>query len=802
MAPELVEDRMVRSVSGATLAALAFLTGWASIGAAQAGKVYTAADYAQAERFMDYNVNPLVYHTVEDPTWLGDGRFWYRDSGADGVTFVLVDPSKRTKTTAFDQGKMAAALNEANSNASMGIPSPIVAGRLPIDDLRLENDDHSVLLKIGTKLVRCDLSGGGCKSAGNVLPDLYVVSPDGKKAAFIRENNLWVRDVASEREKQLTKDGVADFGYATDNAGWSHSNKPVLLWSPDSKKIATFQQDQRKTGSMYLVPVTNRHPVLQEWKYPLVGDKDVTTIERVVIDVDAAKVTRLKMAPDQHRSTECDDINCRGGAGWADVEWSPDARHLAFVSTSRDHKDEWLRVADPSTGEVREVFHEHADTYYGWQSKVNWKYLPGANEFLWVSERSNWAQLYLYDLATGKLKNQITHGDGPVADVVNVDEKNRVIYFTATGKENGEDPYFNNCYRVDFDGKNQQLLTPEVADHVVTVANDGSTFVDMYSTVQTPQIAVLRDHSGKVLLTLAKQDISKLTATGWKSPEPITVKSRDGETQLYGFVWKPTSFDATRKYPIVDFVYPGPQGSGCPARTFSPATRDNQALAELGFIVICIDGMGNPHRSKSFHDAHASRPEDMGDDTIPDQVAGIKELASRSPWIDLGRVGIWGHSGGGNATVSAMFHFPDFFKVGIAESGNHDNRDYEDDWDERWAGLEVVGSDGKSNYDAHANQNYAKNLKGHLLLAHGTMDDNVPPNNTLLVVNALIKANKDFDLLMIPNERHGYGSASPYMMRRRWDYFVRYLAQGVPPENYQMIPWAEQQAGRGRPRRP
>ena len=192
----------------------------------------------------------------------------------------------------------------------------------------------------------------------------------------------------------------------------------------------------------------------------------------------------------------------------------------------------------------------------------------------------------------------------------------------------------------------------------------------------------------------------------------------------------------------------------------------------------------------------------MGDDTIPDQVAGIKELAARSPWIDLDRVGIWGHSGGGNATVSAMFHFPDFFKVGIAESGNHDNRDYEDDWDERWAGLEVVGPDGKSNYDAHANQNYARNLKGHLLLAHGTMDDNVPPNNTLLVVNALIKANKDFDLIMIPNERHGYGSASPYMMRRRWDYFVRYLAQGVPPENYQMTPWAEQQAGRGRPKRP
>jgi dipeptidyl-peptidase-4 len=220
-------------------------------------------------------------------------------------------------------------------------------------------------------------------------------------------------------------------------------------------------------------------------------------------------------------------------------------------------------------------------------------------------------------------------------------------------------------------------------------------------------------------------------------------------------------------------------------RSFSAAHGDNQAVADLGFIVVCIDGMGNPHRTKAFHDAHASKPEDMGDDTVPDQVAGITDLASRSPWMDISRVGIWGHSGGGNATVSAMFHAPDFFKVGWSESGNHDNRDYEDDWDERWAGLEVV-TDGKSNYEPHANQNYAANLKGHLMLVHGTMDDNVPPANTLLVVDALLNANKDFDLLMIPNAHHGYGTATPYVMRRRWDYFVRYLAGKTPPFEYKM----------------
>jgi dipeptidyl aminopeptidase/acylaminoacyl peptidase len=396
--------------------------------------------------------------------------------------------------------------------------------------------------------------------------------------------------------------------------------------------------------------------------------------------------------------------------------------------------------------------------------------------------------LYLYDLTTGALKNQVTHGDGPVSDVKYVNEKARVVYFTATGKQKGVHPYYEQLYRVGLDGRAQTLLTPEAMDHKITMAKDGSSFVDVYSTVDTPQTAVVRDDTGKVILTLAKQDISALLATGWKPPMAFTVKARDGQTDLYGYLERPTNFDPAKKYPVVDEVYPGPQDAVCSLMGwgFSAARGDNQALADLGFVTLCVDGMGNPHRSKTFHDAHASKPEEMGDDTIPDQVAGIKDLAARYAWIDSGHVGIWGHSGGGNATVSAMFHFPEFFKVGWAESGNHDQRDYEDDWDERWAGLELVQPDGKSNYDAQANENYAKNLKGHLMLTHGTMDDNVPPTNTLLVADALIKANKSFDLIMIPNAHHGYGVATSYITRRRWDYFVRYLAGGVPPENYSM----------------
>ena len=758
-----------------------------------AQQVYSAQDYANAERWMGYNVNPLVQHTIAGVSYLPDGRVFFRDPSKSGTAYMIADPAKGTVAPAFDPAKLATALSAAG-------PQKVDAARLGVMDYKAEADGgfavstHGGTFHCDAAITKCTVDSSapatprGRRGGGQAMN----VSPDKKYAAFIRDHNLWVRELATSQDRQLTKDGADSYGYATDNAGWQHSDAAVVTWSPDSKKLATFQMDERKTGMMYLVPTTNRHPQLESWHYPLVGDKDVTTVEPVIIDIESGSVTRLKTPPLQHRSMECDDISC-SGSKWSDAEFSPDGAHLAFVSTSRDHKDEWVKIADTATGEVRDVYHEHVPTYYGWQSETDWKYLPASKEFLWVSEESDWAQIYLYDLATGKRKNQITHGDGPVHDIVYVDEKARVIYFTAVGKEKGEDPYFINLYRVDFDGKNQKLLTPEVANHAITAAPDGKTFVDIYSTIQQPQTAVLRDNTGKVVATLAKQDISDLTAKGWQPPTPVTVKARDGQTPLYGYLWRPTNFDPAKKYPVIDNVYPGPQGSACQlsGRGFAAARGDDQALADLGFVVVCIDGMGNPGRSKTFHDAHASKAEDMGDDTIPDQISGIKDLAVQFPWVDAGRVGIWGHSGGGNATASALLNFPDFFKVGWSESGNHDNRMYEDDWDERWSGLETVDANGKSNYDTQANQNHAANLQGHLMLVHGTMDDNVPPFNTLLVADALMRANKNFDMILIPNVHHGYGDMSQYITRRRWDYFVKWLAGGTPPENYQMRPAAE-----------
>ncbi|MGB6688029.1 MAG: DPP IV N-terminal domain-containing protein [Terracidiphilus sp.] len=739
-----------------------------------------AADYARAEKFLPFNVDRLVYGIVR-PNWIGySDQFWYRKTMPGKSEFVLVDAATGVEQPAFDHAMLAATLSKAAGRA-------IDAEHLPFREIEFSPDWQSITFAIGERHFTCSRPGAACAEHGDDASK-EALSPDGKRAAFIRDWNLWVRDVASGKETQLTHDGVKDYGYATDNAGWISSDQPIVLWSPDSRKIATFQQDQRKVGEMYLVETKVGHPVLQAWKYPLPGDEIVTMIERVIIDADTGATVRLKMPPDEHRSTLCDHIACGAGPNhaplWADVEWSPDGATLAFVSTSRDHKDEKLRVADTATGEVREVYSEHVQTQFeSGQGKVNWHYLPQSSEFLWYSEREGWGRLYLYDLKTGKLKNAVTAGDWSVAQVLRIDAESRQIWFTAVGREPGEDPYYTHLYKISFDGSRLTPLTPAPGNHQITASASGKYFVDACSTPETAPETLMRDESGKIVLSFGKADTSALVAMGWIPPVPVKVKARDGKTDLYGLMFVPTNLDKQKKYPIVDAVYPGPQVGSVGSRAFSAARRDSQSLAELGFIVVEIDGMGTAVRDKAFHDAFYGN---MGDNTLPDQVAAIKELAAQYPYIDLDRVGIWGHSGGGFAAADAMFRYPEFFKVGISESGNHDQREYEDDWGERYQGLLTKDPNGKSNYDDQANENHAANLKGHLLLAHGTLDNNVPPYNTLLVVDALIRANKDFDLLLLPNQHHGYGPMSNYMMRRRWDYFVRWLEDTEPPKEFEI----------------
>jgi dipeptidyl aminopeptidase/acylaminoacyl peptidase len=531
---------------------------------------------------------------------------------------------------------------------------------------------------------------------------------------------------------------------------------------------------------MYLYTTNVGHPTLKAWKYPLPGDKEIPMITRVIIDVNEPKVIVLNVAPDPHRASLSDDISSSGT--FDDVDWSEDGTQLAFLSTSRDHKQEKFRIANAITGEVREVFEETVATQYeSGQGAINWKYLPKTNEIIWYSERDDWGHLYLYDAMTGKLKNQITKGNWVVLRVVRVDEKNRIIYFIANGHQK-ENPYFSELYKIGFDGKGLTLLSPGAGTHSVSFSPSQNYLIDTYSKPDVPPVTVLRDMNGKQIVELERMDVSRLKTKGWKPPMPFSVKAHDGKTDIYGLMFTPTYLDPNKKYPVIDYIYPGPQGGSVGSWAFNTTRGDNQALTELGFVVVLIEGTGNPDRSKSFHDMYYPN---MSENTLPDQVAGIRQLAAKYRYMDTTRIGIWGHSGGGFATAAAMFRYPDFFKVGISESGNHDNRNYEDDWGERYIGLLTKDASGKDNYDAQANQNYAKNLKGKLMLAHGMMDDNVPPYNTMLVVEALEKANKDFDLVIFPNSTHGYGTYSPYMMRRRWDYFVKNLLGAEPPKEYQ-----------------
>ena len=618
-------------------------------------RALTANDYARAERFLGPAVSSLVIGGAVAANWLPDERFWYRNQVADGYEFVLVTPATKARKPAFDHARLAAALSTAAAGKYSGHDLPFQTIDLSPDAATVSFDLNGRRWACDVKGVRCADTGAataragtGARGAGGPPPPMAsarqagtptpaaaagqagggrggavaVPSPDGKQAAFIRNWNLWVRDTATGQERQLTTDGVEYFGYATDNAGWSSSARAIVLWSPDSKKIATYQQDEREVGEMYLVntpvdPVT--HPTLRVSKFPLPGDKVMAMLHRVVIDVDSARVVRFQMPPDYHRATLGDDVSLR------DWQWKPDGSEFAFISTSRDHKEAALRVADPATGTVRTAMHESVATQY--ESRIGCQILWATSEVLWYSERDNWGHLYLYDLKTGTLKNRITSGDGPVMQLVRLDEKTRTIWFQAQGREKGEDPYFRHQYRIGLDGRGYTPLTPVVGDHSVQLSPSGRYLVDTYSQPDVEPAVAVRDGDGKFVMMLEKADISKLQATGWKPPMPIRMTAHDGKTDIHGLLFRPTAFDPKRKYPIVNNVYPGPQTGSTGSRSFAAARGDRQALAELGFIVVTIDGTGTPGRSKAFQDAYYGA---MGrDNTIPDQIAGMKELAAK-----------------------------------------------------------------------------------------------------------------------------------------------------------------------------
>jgi len=765
--------RLNRFLSFLVLVILVLTTLHSSAAQQQDKRKLAAEDYAHAEKFLSKFTSPLVFSASVRPNWIAENSFWYRNTIPEGYEFVLVDTKKKQRKRAFDHQKLASALSQA-------VGKEYEPFKLPFQSFEFSQNREALVFSVDSRQYTYRIKKNICTPGEERkrIDRNLIVSPDGNRGIFISEHNLWMRDLATGKKTQLTTDGIEDFGYGTNNAGWTKSALPVLLWSPDSKKIATFQHDGRGVGEMYLVTTNVGHPKLEAWKYPLPEDKEIFRIHRVVIQIDGPRVVRLQMPPDQHRSTITDHIAYRGGL--ADAEWSLDSSQLAFVSVSRDHKHVVLRMTDPETGVVRDILEEKVETFFeSGFGRINWHILPESNEVIWFSQRDDWGHLYLYDLESGQLKNRITSGSWNVLQLTRIDRDNRILYFTGAGREPG-DPYFQYFYRINMDGTGLKLLTPNNANHSVSLSPSGQFFVDSYSTPVEPPVTVVRNINGQKLLTVEKADISRLIEAGWIPPVSFSVKARDGVTDLYGLLFRPAALDPNKKYPIVNYIYPGPQTGSVGSRSFSASRGDRQALAELGFIVVSIDAMGTPRRSKSFHAAYYGN---MGDNGLPDQITGMRQLAERFSWIDIDRVGIYGHSGGGYASTDAILRYPDFFKVAVSGAGNHDNRSYEDDWGEKWQGLLETYDDGTTSYDNQANQLLAKNLKGKLLLAHGTMDSNVPMYNTLLVVNELIAANKDFDLILFPNRGHGFGGDS-YMLRRRWDYFVKHLLGAEPPKEY------------------
>ncbi len=744
----------------------------------------TVSDYRRAGRLLGWNLEEKVHRTKVQPHWTGANAFWYRLDVEEGHQFLFVDPKAETRRPAFDHEQLARALERAAEADT----AEIAPYELPFTTFQYRDGRSALSFAYADARWRCSLEDYVCSRERAIPEELRpaVLSPDGSMAAYRKGPNLWVRDLETGEDLQLTQDGTEDYAYAIDSQGWRRSDQPVLRWSPDSRRIATFQQDERNTPRMHRLETKVGRPVLHSRPYAIPGDDadELPMLERVVIDVKTRSTTRLNMAPDHLRASSC--CGLLRDEALVDTKWSEEGNTLALLSTSRDYNTVTLRLADPESGAVRDVYQETDEPFFesalSFFGRPNWRVLHDSGEFLWFTRKSGWGHLYLHDLATGKEKHQITSGDWNVLEVLHVDEKTRTIWFSAVGREPGLNPYSPLLYRVNFDGTGLRMLTPENAAHSLEASPSGNYVVDTYSTFSTPPKTVVRGRDGSVVMSLERANTDSLDETSWTPPERFTVKARDGETTLHGLMHKPSDFDPDKEYPIINAIYPGPQTGSIGSRQFSVDFRGQaQALAELGFIVVQIDALGTPLRSKAFHTAWYG---DMNDNGIPDQKAGMEQLAKRHDWIDLDRVGIYGHSGGGYATTSALFQYPDFFDVGVASAGNHDNRGYTDYWGEKYQGLRSDSAEGDG-YVNQANQLQAQNLEGELLLAYGTMDDNVSPNMTLLVINQLIEHNKDFDLVVMPNRDHGF-SDEPYFIRRTWDYFVRHLLEKKPPEEYEI----------------
>lgn len=718
----------------------------------------TVEDYNRAYALREkYNAKHVLYAGVV-PHWVDQtSAFWYVRQTEKGKEYVKVDAASKKRTALFDQQKMAAALTEKAGRE-------INAYNLPLQNCRLNISLDTLRFQLDGKFWAYSIKNNRLLDEGAIPPrgkerhwmevddekeGRPVTSPDGKWTAFFKNDNVYVREVATGKEKQLSQDGTLSNYYSS-----------YIQWSPDSKSVVSCRIRPVEKRYVYYVessPADQAQPKLHKQEYAKPGDELRFKVP-CIFEVESGR----RLIPSTELFSHQYELS--------GPMWNADSKAITFEYNERGHKVYRVLEMSAVDGGVRTLIEEKEEKYVNYP-RIYRNYLSDGKRIIWSSERDNYNHLYLYDRATGKPLNQITKGEWYVRGVQHVDEANEVIYFSANGMKKGEDPYLIHYYKINFDGSNLVELTPEEGMHQCWYSSDYKYLVDVYSKVDQAPIAVLRDaKNGKIRMQLDKADISALLANGWKAPEVFSAKGRDGKTDMWGVIYRPSNFDPSKKYPVIEYIYSGPGDQYVP-KTFSSYNWWMTSLAELGFIVVQVDGMTTSFRSKEFEEVCYKNLKDAG---LPDHIAWIKAAAQKYPYMDIDRVGIFGCSAGGQESTGAVLFHPEFYKAAYSACGCHDNRMDKIWWNELWMGYPVDES-----YSACSNVDNAHLLNRPLMLVVGELDDNVDPASTMQVANALIKANKDFELVVIPGAHHTMGE--DFGEHKRYDFFVRHLMGITPP---------------------
>ena len=746
------------------------------------------ANFELAEKFTSQKLKKMVGSTSIKANWIKNkDKFWYTHENGDGKNWYFVDASKRAKSLLFDQENLAAQLTGM-------FKKPFNSKDLPLKDFKYDTKKERFTFHVDSIEMTFDIGSRRLVKGDSLKkkPDTKWVSysPDSTWIAFARKHNLYLmkRGDADSTEIQMSHDGERWYSFQRDDGDTTSKRLPArITWFKGEKKLYATRSDRRKIKALWVINSLKKRPELKTYKYAMPGENEVAQEELAILDIASKEWLKIDVAKYKDQSL--------GGfqANFGREKYALDAGQLYFYRMARTRDSLEVCRADTKTGNLSVLWSEESKPYFNWRF-TDFEIINGGKEFIWWSERTGWGQFYLLD-KNGKVKNPITKGHFVAGRISAVDTAKRVIYFEGFGREKGQHPYYTQYYSVGFDGTGMKRLTSADVTHSFTPSDSKHYFVDNYSRANLATRSVLRDARGSVVMDLETTDMSRPVEAGWKMPEIVTVKAADDATDIYGVMYKPFDFDSTRSYPVIAYCYPGPQTEPFP---IGFSTRSHMvSLAQLGFVVVSLGNRGgSPLRSRYYHTYGYGN---LRDYPLKDNKYGLEQLAARYPFIDISKVGIYGHSGGGFMSTAALLTYPEFYKVAVSSAGNHDNNVYNRWWSEVHNGIKAkkvkkkkggkkkdAGNSASSGADEKEdeikwearikpNTELAKNLKGKLLLVHGDIDNNVHPANSIRMANALIKAGKRFDFMLMPGQRHGFGKYNPYFERMRWYYFAEHL---------------------------